>query len=80
MHLIDYVRFRMRCRENLMPRELEDAMVNELSDIRRKLDEAIQRIVNARVKGTHDKEAMHELAMLQNREVALTKPVFADAA
>lgn len=63
-----------------MPRNVEDTMVSELNEIRRKLDEAIQRIVDARVKGQRDDAAIRELATLQNREVALSKPVFADAA
>ena len=63
-----------------MPRNAEDALVNELIEIRRKVDEAIQRIVDARVNGRRDDAAMRELAVLQNLEVSLTKPKFANAA
>jgi hypothetical protein len=63
-----------------MPREIEDEMVNQLSALRRELDEAIQRIVDARLAGKRDDEAIRELAALQNREVELSKPEFAEAA
>jgi hypothetical protein len=63
-----------------MPRDFEDAEIEKLNEIRRKLEEAIQRIVDARMNGTRDDAAIRELAALQNREVELSKPEFAEAA
>lgn len=63
-----------------MTREREDQLLAERSEIRRRSRVLIQRIVDARLRGEQDEEAMAELAMLSAREVELTQPDFAAAA
>jgi FixJ family two-component response regulator len=63
-----------------MPIEAENALVEELAALRKQVEDAIQRIVDARVKGARDDEAIRQLSALAKREVELTRPVFADAA
>ncbi len=63
-----------------MPVEMENALVAELAALRKQVEDAIQLIVDARVNGKRDDEAMRRLSTLAKREVELTRPVFADAA
>lgn len=63
-----------------MPTEAENALVAELEAIRKQVEAAIQRIVDARLSGTRDDEAIRALSALAKREVELTRPEFAEAA
>ena len=59
-----------------MTREREDQLLAMRSGIRRRARAAIQRIVDARLRGERDDAAILELAELSKQEVELTKPQF----
>lgn len=60
-----------------MTREREDQLLAERSELRRRSRAAIQRIVEARLRGERDEQAIDELAALSRQEVELTRPAFA---
>jgi len=59
-----------------MTREEEDALLAEMHRIQRRSSVLIQRIVDARMNGSRDDDAVAEMGWLSKRRVALTRPVF----
>ncbi len=62
--------------ESRMTPDREEEIVAVRRDIRRRAIQAIQRIVDARLRGERDDVAISELAALSRQEVELTKPFF----
>ena len=65
--------------ESRLTREREDELLAIRREMRRRARAAIQRIVDARLRGERDAEAIQELAMLSKQEVELTGPFFEPA-
>lgn len=63
-----------------MTREKEDELLARRRELRAKAHEMIQRIVEARIKGERDTDAIKELAVLSRQEVEMTKPDLTQAA
>lgn len=63
----------LECR---MTPDHDEEIVAVRRDIRRRAVQAIQRIVDARLRGERDDIAITELAALSRQEVELTKPFF----
>jgi len=59
-----------------MTREEEDALLAEMHRMRQRSTVLIQRIVDARMNGSRDDDAIAEMGWLSKRRVALTRPVF----
>lgn len=57
-----------------MTREKEDELLARRRELRLKANEMIQRIVEARIKGERDGEAIRALAALSKEEVEMTSP------
>ena len=57
-----------------MTREKEDELLATRRELRRKAKAMIQRIVEARMRGERDGEAIIELGRLSAAEVKMTKP------
>ncbi|RVQ68752.1 hypothetical protein EKN06_00515 [Croceicoccus ponticola] len=57
-----------------MTRQKEDELLARRRELRRRAHELIQRIVEARLKGERDAEAIGELARLSQEEVEMTSP------
>lgn len=60
--------------------EKEDELLARRRELREKAHEMIQRIVEARIKGERDADAIKELAVLSRQEVEMTKPDLTRAA
>ena len=61
---------------NDMTREKENELLAQRREMRRRANDLIQRIVEARLRGERDTDAIAALAVLSKREVELTKPDF----
>jgi hypothetical protein len=63
-----------------MTREREDELRDELRALRIETNKMIQRIVDARIAGLRDDEAITAMRALSHRRVELTRPNFELAA
>lgn len=63
-----------------MTREREDELMRERHNLRVRRRQLIQAIVDARMEGRQDIDAIEELAVLAQREIERTRPHFEDAA
>ena len=63
-----------------MTLEKEDRLVGEIRQIEREKRAMIQKIVDARIAGGRDEEAIRELSRLSERKLRLTRPVLSGKA
>ena len=63
-----------------MSRQEEDALLARRRELRMEAKRMIQRIVEARLRGTRDDEAIDRLGVLTREEVEMTAPDFTLAA
>lgn len=63
-----------------MTRERENQLIAQRSGLHKRMRNLIQRIVEARLRGDRDEQAIAELAELSKQEVDLTRPKFEVAA
>lgn len=63
-----------------MTREKENELLERRRQLRIKAQEMIQRIVEARIRGGRDEDAIQTLAKLSREEVDMTSPDFTLAA
>ncbi len=63
-----------------MTREREDQLLAEMRQLRQETSRLVQRIVEARMRGERDDDAIDRLATISDRKVELTRPDFEVAA
>ena len=63
-----------------MTREREDQLLAEMRQLRQETSKLVQRIVEARMRGERDDDAIDRLATISDRKVELTRPDFEVAA
>lgn len=63
-----------------MTRERENELLAHRKELRRRANELIQRIVDARLRDERDEDAIRELAQISRREIELTRPDFSGLA
>lgn len=59
-----------------MTRERENELLAHRKELRRRANDLIQRIVDARLRNERDEEAIRELALISQTEIELTRPDF----
>jgi hypothetical protein len=66
--------------ESIVTREREDALLAQLNQLQLQAEAIIQRIVDARQRGSRDDQAIADLAQISHQRREITRPVFDQAA